>query len=64
VLDAKGKLKPRVGGCAIALYRAIETNALTAVNQECQSIGKPVRLEKRPLEATVARYSPFILKRA
>jgi hypothetical protein len=62
-LDAKGKLKPPVGGRVIALYRAIETNARTAANQEFRFIGKLVRLERGPLETTV-RYSAFILKRA
>ena len=47
-LDAKGKLKQPVGERVIALYRAIETNARTAANQEFRSIGKLVRLEKRP----------------
>jgi hypothetical protein len=46
--SAKAKLKQPVGERVVALYRAIETNARTAANQEFRSIGKLVRLEKRP----------------
>jgi molybdate transport system regulatory protein len=43
-----GAVLTPVGERVIALYRAIETNARTAANQEFRSIGKLVRLEKRP----------------
>ena len=43
-----GAVLTPVGKRVIALYRAIETNARTAANQEFRSIGKLVRSEKSP----------------
>jgi molybdate transport system regulatory protein len=43
-----GAVLTPVGERVIALYRAIESNARTAANQEFRSIGKIVRPEKRP----------------
>jgi hypothetical protein len=42
------KNQSSLSATVIALYRAIETNARTAANQDFRSIGKLVRLEKRP----------------
>jgi len=43
-----GAVLTPIGERVIALYRAIETNARTAANQEFRSIGKLVRPEKTP----------------